>query len=73
MITPSSRRTGRGTEAVEYIEYIEYTRRSACTGVATGKANMQSNAPDYLNLHWWFLLVVLGMILAVVGWLRYFG
>jgi hypothetical protein len=34
---------------------------------------MQSNAPDYLNLHWWFLLVVLGMILAVVGWLRFFG
>jgi hypothetical protein len=32
---------------------------------------MQSNAPDYLNLHWWFLLVVLGMILAAVGWMRF--
>ncbi len=32
---------------------------------------MPTNAPDYLNLHWWFLLVVLGMILAAVGWMRF--
>jgi hypothetical protein len=48
-------------------------RRCPRTVGAIEEANMQSNAPDYLNLHWWFLLVVLGMILAVVGWLRYFG
>ena len=33
---------------------------------------MEFNAPDRLNLRVWLMLSVLGAILAVVGWYRYY-
>jgi hypothetical protein len=34
---------------------------------------MQSKAPDSLNTRLWLALAVLGAVLAVVGWYRFFG
>jgi hypothetical protein len=33
---------------------------------------MQLNTPDFLNQRLWLMLAVLGAILAVIGWYRYF-
>jgi hypothetical protein len=34
---------------------------------------MQPDAPDRLNSRLWLMLVVLGAVLALVGWYRYFS
>ncbi len=33
---------------------------------------MYTNSPDRLNMHVWTMLVVVGAILCVIGWYRYF-
>ena len=32
---------------------------------------LPSNSPDRLNLRLWLMLVVVGIILALIGWYRY--
>jgi hypothetical protein len=34
---------------------------------------MRLTTPDRLNLHLWRMLALLGAILSVIGWYRYFG
>ena len=33
---------------------------------------MRTNTPDLLNMRIWLMLAVLGAILAVIGWYRFF-
>jgi hypothetical protein len=34
---------------------------------------METKAPDRLNIRLLLMLAILGLMLGVVGWLRYFG
>jgi hypothetical protein len=34
---------------------------------------METKAPDRLNMRLLLMLAILGLLLGVVGWLRYFG
>ena len=34
---------------------------------------MPTIAPDRMNLRWLLLIALLGMFLAIVGWVRYFN
>jgi len=34
---------------------------------------MQTNSPDRLSQGIWFLLAVLGAVLAIIGWYRWAG
>jgi hypothetical protein len=34
---------------------------------------METNSPNRLSLNIWLVLVVLGAILSVIGWYRYYG
>ena len=33
---------------------------------------METNSPNRLSLNIWLMLVILGAILCVIGWYRYF-
>ena len=34
---------------------------------------METNSPNRLSLNIWLVLVILGAILSVIGWYRYYG
>jgi hypothetical protein len=34
---------------------------------------METNSPNRLSLNIWLMLVILGAILCVIGWYRYFN
>jgi hypothetical protein len=38
-----------------------------------GDASLEANSPNGLSRGIWLMLVILGAVLAVIGWYRYYG